>query len=221
MTALDTFVSFRIELPRPYNYAKSMPQNPRPLKFTQKPHSRANFLHRSFTVLCASSPSGDTSKPTGNKEDFVTRVLKENPSQVEPKFLIGEKFYTLKEKQNLSERSDPGIFQILAEKLNLREKSKKGSESQNVSGNVYLKDILREYRGKLYVPEQIFGAEFSEDEEFDKNVKELPKLSGEEFRKYMNSDKVKLLTSKESGYRDFVVDLKDIPGDKRLQRTQW
>ncbi|XWS38213.1 hypothetical protein CRYUN_Cryun19dG0111300 [Craigia yunnanensis] len=49
-----------------------------------------------------------------------------------------------------------------------------------------------------------------------------------DFRKAMKNDKVKLLTSKEvsvvsyvGGYGDFVVDLKDIPGDKSLQRTKW
>lgn len=226
MTAIDSLISFRVELPKPFNYTKSIPKSAKPLKFTRKCQSRTNFLHRSFTVLCELSQPGDTSKPT--EEDFVTRVLKENPSQVEPKYLIGERFYSLKERQNLNEKNDVGIFQSLAEKLNSKENSKKESDNQNVSGSVYLKDILREYKGKLYVPEQVFGHELSEEEEFDKNVKELPKMSIEEFKKYMESDKVKLLTSKGingvafgNGYRDFIVDLKDIPGNKKLQRTKW
>lgn len=226
MTAIHSLISFRVELPKPYNYTKSIPTSAKPLKFTRKCQSRTNFLHRSFTVLCELSQPGDTSKPT--EEDFVTRVLKENPSQVEPKYLIGERFYSLKERQNLSEKNDVGIFQSLAEKLNSKENSKKESDNQNVSGSVYLKDILREYKGKLYVPEQVFGHELSEEEEFDKNVKELPKMSIEEFKKYMESDKVKLLTSRgingmafANGYRDFIVDLKDIPGNKKLQRTKW
>ncbi|KAI6702025.1 hypothetical protein NL676_011161 [Syzygium grande] len=44
----------------------------------------------------------------------------------------------------------------------------------------------------------------------------------------MESDKVKLLTSKEvagistaSGFRDFIVELKEIPGDRSLHRTRW
>lgn len=93
---------------------------------------------------------------------------------------------------------------------------------------VYLKDILREYRGKLYVPEQIFGTKLSEEEEFDKNLEALPRMSFEEFQKAMKSDKVKLLTSQEdngvsyvNGYRDLIVELKEIPGDKRLHRTKW
>ncbi|XP_031280931.1 probable inactive ATP-dependent zinc metalloprotease FTSHI 1, chloroplastic [Pistacia vera] len=226
MTTIDTLISFRINVHKPCNYTKSIPRNCKPLRFARKSQSRTHFLNRSFTVLCESSQSGDTSKPAG--EDFVSRVLKENPSQLEPKYLIGQRLYTLKEKENLSKKNDLGILRSLAEKLNLRVKPEKESGNKNESENVYLKDILREYKGKLYVPEQVFGAELSEEEEFNKNVEDLPKMIIEDFRKYMKCDKVRLLTSKEvggvayaNGYRDFVVDLKEIPGDKSLQRTKW
>ncbi|XP_050943072.1 probable inactive ATP-dependent zinc metalloprotease FTSHI 1, chloroplastic isoform X2 [Cucumis melo] len=53
-------------------------------------------------------------------------------------------------------------------------------------------------------------------------------MSFKDFVKAMESDKVKLLTSKESiatfienRFRDFIVDLKEIPGQKSLQRTRW
>ncbi|KAK0586954.1 hypothetical protein LWI29_015150 [Acer saccharum] len=228
MATIDTLFSHRIHLPKPYNCtSKSIRTNPKSLNLTRKSNSKPNFLHRSFTVLCELSQPGETGKSNG--EDFVTRVLKENPSQVEPKYLVGQKLYTLKEKQNIGRTNDLGVLQILAEKLKLRGESKEVSGNRNESGNVYLKDILREYKGKLYVPEQVFGDELSEEEEFDKNVKELPEMSVEDFRKYMKNDKVKLLTSKEAvngvavmnDYRDFVVDLKEIPGDKSLQRTKW
>lgn len=161
----------------------------------------------------------------------MSRVLKENPSQVEPKYMIGKKLYTLKEKENLNKRFHLGFFEIL-KRLNLKAMSTKiegRNESEVSSEPVYLKDILREYKGKLYVPEQIFGAALSEEEVFDKYIEELPKMSFEDFQKAMRSDKVKLLTSKEEatggpfgyGYRHFVVDLKEIPGDKSLQRTKW
>lgn len=226
MTTIDTLISFRVNVHKPYSYTKSIPRNCIPLKFTRKSQSRIHFLNRSFTVLCELSQSGDTSKPSG--EDFVSRLLKENPSQLEPKYLIGQRLYTLKEKENLSKTKDQGVLRSLAEKLNLSGKPKKESGHKNETENVYLKDLLREYRGKLYVPEQVFGSELSEEEEFHRNVENLPKMSIEDFRKYMKCDQVRLLTSKEvggvayaNGYRDFVVDLKEIPGDKSLQRTKW
>lgn len=175
--------------------------------------------------------TGDTTKP--NEDDFVTRVLKENPSQVEPRYLIGEKFYTLKEKENLSKNPDVGIFNLLVKLLNLKSDSKKVSgevrdQSEVKNESVYLKDILREYRGKLYVPEQVFGSQLSEEEAFEKNFRALPKMSFEDFQKAMKSEKVKLLTWKEitsvsygNGYRDFIVELKEIPGDKSLHKTKW
>lgn len=179
----------------------------------------------------SSSPAGEPGGTTG--DDFVSRVLKENPSQVEPKYLIGDKFYTLKEKERLSKKLNLGVLEILAKRLNLKTQNKEeASEVQNQVSlgrdSVYLKDLLREYKGKLYVPEQIFGTKLSEEEEFDKNLQSLPKMSIEEFRRYMNSDKIKLLTSKEdtglfdgNGYRNFIVDLKEVPGDKSLHRTKW
>ncbi|KAH0771693.1 hypothetical protein KY290_015674 [Solanum tuberosum] len=107
---------------------------------------------------------------------------------------------------------------------------KNGSDEGSLmkSGDVFLKDILREYKGKLYVPEQIFGANLSEEQEFEKNVEDLPKMSLVDFQKYMKFDKIKLLTFKEDSgaslglrSRDFIVELKEMPGEKSLQRTKW
>ncbi|KAK7251442.1 hypothetical protein RIF29_34641 [Crotalaria pallida] len=188
---------------------------------TLKQRFHSNRSRLKFTLRCKSSSSSE--------EDFVSRVLKENPSQVQPKFLVGEKFYTLKEKQDLSKKFNVGLLDVL-KKL----KPKKTSEgSENVEQNkvlgeksdsVYLKDLLKEYKGQLYVPEQVFGKKLSEEEEFDRNLEACPKMSIEEFRKTMSKDKIKLITSKEdkfNGYRDFVVELKEIPGDKSLHTTKW
>lgn len=161
----------------------------------------------------------------------MTRVLKENPSQVEPKYLIGNKLYTLKEKEDLGKKGllNGSVLEIL-KRLNIKGMVKNASDEDSLmkSGDVFLKDILREYKGKLYVPEQIFGANLSEEEEFEKNVEDLPKMSLEDFQKYMKCDKIKLLTFKEDtgaslgfGVRDFVVELKEMPGEKSLQRTKW
>ncbi|CAI0441692.1 unnamed protein product [Linum tenue] len=225
MTSIDTlFSSSSVYLPKPCRASFQCNR-----KLRQRTPS---FLHRSFTVLCAANSSSSNSQPgeTNKRDDFVTRVLKQNPSQIEPRYRIGDKFYSSTEKENLSKSQNSGILELLAKVFNSKAgKPTEGTnESQNGGKDVYLKDILREYKGKLYVPEQIFGAELSEEEEFNKNVEELPRMSLEEFRKAKQSDKVKLVTSKEgtgvsSGnvYRDFVVDLKEIPGEKSLHRTKW
>lgn len=161
----------------------------------------------------------------------MTRVLRENPSQIEPKYLVGNKLYTLKEKEGLREKGFSDRVSEILQGLNLKEwASKVGKESGKEShfdGEVHLKDLLREYKGKLYVPEQVFGANLSEEEEFDKNVKELPQMSYEDFQKYLKNDKVKLVSFKEDsglgnyGFRDFVVDLKEIRGETSLHSTKW
>lgn len=172
-------------------------------------------------MLCKSSSA--TNEP--GSDDFVSRVLKENPSQVQPKYLIGDKLYTLKEKENLRKLSNAGILDVLKRLKSTKPQSKSEnvSEASGERDSVYLKDLLKEYRGKLYVPEQLFGTELSEEEEFNRNVNELPKMSIGEFRKALSKDKIKLITSKGGGglYRDFVVELKKIPGDKSLHTTKW
>jgi len=116
-----------------------------------------------------------------------------------------------------------GILDVLKRLNPTKPQSKSESEVSGERNSVYLKDLLKEYRGKLYVPEQIFGSELSEEEEFNRNVNELPGMSIEEFRKAWSNDKVRLITSKggRGGNRDFVVDLKEIPGDKSLHTTKW
>lgn len=205
------------------------------LNFSANLQKRRSFvLHAlgDFRNSISSSSSQADSNSRAVEGDFVTRVLKENPSQVEPKFLVGNKLYTLKEKENLSKSFDVRISEIL-KRLNLKalvKEQKKNADNQVEndvsSGPVFLKDILKEYKGKLYVPEQIFGVNLSEEEEFDRNLEDLPKMSFADFQKAMKSNKIKLLTSKEvnavsHGYRDFIVDLKEIPGDKKLHRTKW
>ncbi|CAL0313319.1 unnamed protein product [Lupinus luteus] len=189
--------------------------------FKKQFHSNRNrnVLQRSspFTVLCNSKP---------NEDDFVSRVLKENPSQVQPKFLIGEKFYNLKEKQDFGKKSNVGIFDVLKRLKPLRKSDnvEQNKDLEEKKDSVYLKDLLKEYRGNLYVPEHIFGTKLSEEEEFDKNLDSCPKMSIEEFLKALSKDKIKLITSKGdngSYFRDFIVELKEIPGDKSLHTTKW
>ncbi|XP_057966815.1 probable inactive ATP-dependent zinc metalloprotease FTSHI 1, chloroplastic isoform X2 [Malania oleifera] len=209
----------QISRPKPFNFSRNI------ASFPFRKQSRKFSFARPFAVLRKSNSDKDTVK-----EDFVTRVLRENPSQVEPKFLVGDKIYTSKEKENLNKG---GLgFDINALKImklfNLKSITKKQENEVTPSGPVYLKDLLREHKGKLYVPEQVFSVNLSEEEEFDRDLEELPKMSLEDFEKHMQSDKIKSLTSKMStglsygfGYRDFIVELKEIPGDKHLHRTKW
>ncbi|CAN8325730.1 unnamed protein product [Cochlearia groenlandica] len=213
MSSLDTVFSLGLRFPQ--NPNKSLRQQS---NFAARTRFRAPILRRSFTVLCELKPAAS--------DDFVTKVLKENPSQAETRYRVGDKLYNIKERDNLSkgENAD-GAIGFIKRKLDSRNEKEK-SEIREES--VYLSDLLREYKGKLYVPEQVFGPGLSEEEYFEKTVKDLPKMSLEDFQKAMKNDKVKLLTSKEasdvtysSGYRDFIVDLKEIPGVKNLQRTKW
>ncbi|KAG9143519.1 hypothetical protein Leryth_015945 [Lithospermum erythrorhizon] len=207
------------------------------LNLIQK-RSKNLILHPNFKKrlcpLAVFSKQNQNSTPNAEneaKDDFVTRVLRDNPSQVEPKFLIGGKLYTLKEKENLSKiKFDNGLVEVV-KRMDFFKKfgKREGDEVKSVeSSEVFLKDILREHKGKLYVPEQIFGVNLSEEEEFDKNVEELPRMGIEDFEKYVNSDKVKLVTFKEDsgvgigyGVKDFIVELKEIAGERSLHRTKW
>ncbi|KAM5572113.1 hypothetical protein ABKV19_012267 [Rosa sericea] len=226
MASLDILNSPRLYIPKPHSHFKSLAHS-KHLNLIARIQKQPASPRRSLTVLC--SRSGDASKAP--EDDFVTRVLKENPSQVEPRYLIGEKFFTLKEKESLSKKSNVGFAEFLAKRLNFKkaELKKQSGEAQSGSGvkkneeAVFLNDILREYKGKLYVPEQIFGTELPEEDEFEKSLEELPKMSFEDFQKAMKNDKVDLLTSKGASYgsRDFIVDLKEIPGEKSLHRTKW
>ncbi|OAY68768.1 hypothetical protein ACMD2_09736, partial [Ananas comosus] len=189
-------------------------------------------LRRSLVVSLKLDENRDGGAPSG--DDFVTRVLRENPTQVEPKFLVGDRLLTLREKQLSTKASDFSLKQfvkrLLGESFTKKEGDEGGGGSKRGDGSkpVHLNDILREFKGKLYVPEEVFKENLSEEEEFERNLKELPLMSFEDFQKHLKAGKVKLLTSKstagsplEIGYRDFIVDLEEIPGDKSIQKTKW
>lgn len=147
--------------------------------------------------------------------------------------MVGDRFLTLREKQRSGKAPDFRVFQLLKRLLGESGVKMEGDEGGGgkegeASSPVYLKDILREFRGKLYVPEEVFKKNLSEEEEFDRNLTELPAMRFEDFQKQLKAGKIKLLTSRsevgsppDTGYRDFVVDLKEIPGDKSIQKTKW
>ncbi|GAB2296512.1 Probable inactive ATP-dependent zinc metalloprotease FTSHI 1, chloroplastic [Dionaea muscipula] len=194
-------------------------------------HKHNVLTFQSLPILCKSSSGSSNRGTAANEEDFVARVLRENPSQVEPKVRIGDKVLTMREAENLNNQGlnfDFGALEILR-RLDLKAKrSNEVSEGSSLEGGngVHLKDILRKYRGKLYVPEQMFGAILSEAEEFDENLETLPKMSYEELASFLKNEKVKLLTAKEGsrvvsgkGVRDFIVELKETPG--AIGPTKW
>lgn len=189
---------------------------------------RASFVNPSCSIFRRSNSEVNSEADTNAKEDFVTRVLKENPSQVEPRYLIEDRFYTASEKEKLKRNADSGLLEILRNWPLIKTLTKDADENKTVTEDeletVRLKDLLREHKGKLYVPEQVFAKNLPEEEEFDKEFENLPRFSYEDFQKYMKFEKVKLIIFKEDksyGSRDFIVELKSIPGDKNLQQTKW
>lgn len=93
---------------------------------------------------------------------------------------------------------------------------------------VYISELLREYKGNLYVPEEAFMKPVSELEEFNWNLENLPEMSVDQFLKAVKANQVKLLTSRgistlggSFAHWDFVVELNPIPGESSLQRRKW
>lgn len=173
-------------------------------------------------------------------EDYVSRLLRERPSQVEPKYLIGDELYTLREKQRLEtplwkravETVQNRFAKVGSETPSQPEDEipvpSKKSDANERQKQVFLSDLLREYRGNLYVPEEAFSGHVSELEEFNRLLDVLPEMTFESFLKAMNAQQVEMLTSRghasprgEFVYYDFIVDLKSIPGEQHLQRRHW
>ncbi|KAL8138811.1 hypothetical protein V2J09_004812 [Rumex salicifolius] len=250
MYAINTLPSGRVYRPimfsnlhRPYTISIPAGRNSTNHVFFRSRNPRTLLSRPNFAIVSDSRASSSaTNGSAGSDNDFVSRVLKENPSQVEPKFQVGGKVYTLQEREKMKRYFDYGAFQVLR-RLKQREKvesesSKEVSEADEgakleggnglgEADNVYLKDILREYRGQLYVPDRIFEPNLSEEDVFDQNFEAFPRMSYDEFTRYSKSDQIKLLSFKEGGllegvgFRDFIVELKEQPGDKRLYLTKW
>ncbi|KAD2394491.1 hypothetical protein E3N88_41468 [Mikania micrantha] len=154
---------------------------------------------------------------TSVQDDFVTRVLKENPSQVEPKYKVGDKLYTLKEKENLGKKGYDGNGALeIIKRLNLKGlKDNRSRDGVDYSQDVHLNDILRKFKGKLYVPEQIFVEELSEEAEFDREFELLPRMSFDDLQKTVRTNMIKFMTFKDDDkvayvHKDLIVELKEI-----------
>lgn len=187
------------------------------VNFTQYRRNARPFFRQPYALFRKSGADKSSDGSVNSaQEDFVSRVLKQNPSQVEPKFLIGDKFYSLEERLHLKKEKGDDVFEV-------KERREDGKRVD--FGDVKLKDMLRDFRGKLYVPEQVFEEQLSEEEEFDRSFLLLPKIEFKEFEKAMRTDKIKLLTFKDDisnqEHYDFILEFKEIPGIKSLHRTKW
>ncbi|MCO5611198.1 hypothetical protein L7F22_065448 [Adiantum nelumboides] len=176
--------------------------------------------------------------------DFATEVLKSTPSQVEPRYLIDGKLYTSREKEMLRESPVRSFVSALklenvvtfaksnkeAPQQEFTKPSQEVAEEDHSSQSkklVYLSDLLREYKGELYVPEEAFVRSSSDLDTFQREIEVLPIMKGDDFLMAVKANQVNLVTSKAAlgpgkfVYRDFIVSLNHIPGEEELHQTKW
>nr|PNR33783.1 hypothetical protein PHYPA_023599 [Physcomitrium patens] len=187
----------------------------------------------------------------GNEEeDYITKLLTETPSQVESKYLVGDRLYTLKELRKAEapiwiSTTDALWGNVVQPLLESRQSEENDvvesavvlppsdvipdiakSEVQPPS-SVYLNDLLRGFKGNLYVPEEVFEGQTDEVEEYSRQLETLPEISFEEFLKAARAGEVSMLASRgvttpeyRHAYYDFLVELKAVPGDQTWQARE-
>ncbi|KAD2394496.1 hypothetical protein E3N88_41473 [Mikania micrantha] len=108
-----------------------------------------------------------------------------------------------------------GALEII-KRLNLKGlKDNRSRDGVDYSQDVHLNDILRKFKGKLYVPEQIFVEELSEEAEFDREFELLPRMSFDDLQKTVRTNMIKFMTFKDDDkvayvHKDLIVELKEI-----------
>ncbi|KAG6469439.1 hypothetical protein ZIOFF_074156 [Zingiber officinale] len=65
----------------------------------------------------------------------------------------------------------------------LEEREGGGGKKGESENPVHLKALLREFKGKLHAPEEVFKDNLFEEEEFERNSEELPWMSFKDFQK--------------------------------------
>ncbi|XP_024522811.1 probable inactive ATP-dependent zinc metalloprotease FTSHI 1, chloroplastic [Selaginella moellendorffii] len=158
-------------------------------------------------------------------DDFMTQILRENPSRVERKCLSGDRMLSLKEwrlqRVPLWSKLLAKIEPLVEKAREVRPQEKKTPEttSQAAKGrSVFLPDLLRAYKGNLYVPEEIFMGHVAEAEEFAREFAELPVMIFQDFVNVMQSDQVAQIKSKGT---QFIVELKELSGERSAQAQKW
>ncbi|XP_024360822.1 probable inactive ATP-dependent zinc metalloprotease FTSHI 1, chloroplastic [Physcomitrium patens] len=187
----------------------------------------------------------------GEGEDYISKLLTETPSQVESKYLVGDTLYTLKE---LREAETPiwravtdalwgTVVQPLLERRQyVKEDAVELAEippptegvpataktKELASSRVYLNDLLRGFKGNLYVPEEVFESQTDEFKEYSRQLESLPEMSFEEFLRAARAGEINFLVSRgvktpegKHAYYDFLVELKPVPGELTLQARKW
>ncbi|GJP62564.1 hypothetical protein CLOP_g19614 [Closterium sp. NIES-67] len=93
---------------------------------------------------------------------------------------------------------------------------------------VYLKDLLREFKGELVVPEEAFAPRVVETTAFERALAGAPPMSAAEFLGFAEKKQVALVTSRglkrrdgRFEYWDVLVELKEVPGEPALQTNTW
>jgi hypothetical protein len=169
----------------------------------------------------------------GEDEDYITKLLSETPSQVESKYLVGDRFYTLKELRKAEEPVWKGatdavwanVVQPLLERRRAAEEDVvPPPEGEKPRDSVYLNDLLRGFQGNLYVPEEVFESRTDELEDYAQQLESLPEMSFEEFLRAARAREIEMLVSRgvttpegKHEYYDFLVELKRVPGEPDLQ----
>lgn len=176
--------------------------------------------------------------------DFATQVLKSIPCQVESKYLVDGELLTLREKElrrvspwkrfisSLKRHSLERLANSSAEVPQKEpgepvQEATKEEQSSHTKKTVYLSDLLREYKGELYVPEEVFVRSTSDLDAFERELEVLPIMKGEDFLRAVKANQVNMVTSKGAlgpgkfVYRDFVVILNPVPGEEELHQTRW
>ncbi|KAL9230945.1 hypothetical protein vseg_006228 [Gypsophila vaccaria] len=170
---------------------------------------------RTRWVSCSCKSSGSEAE-----DDFITRTLKQNPSQVEPRFKFRDTVYSLTQRQNV--HSSPSPFHHLLNTLHPPTAADDDvldpTPTPTPNSPVYLNDILREFRGKLYVPHHMFAPTLSQEDSFVRHFNALPQLSYHDFLNFLRTHKVHSLTLMESpnAASRFIVHLKPTPNHLHL-----
>uniref|UniRef100_A0A0C9RJ12 TSA: Wollemia nobilis Ref_Wollemi_Transcript_15166_3734 transcribed RNA sequence n=1 Tax=Wollemia nobilis TaxID=56998 RepID=A0A0C9RJ12_9CONI len=179
-------------------------------------------------------------KQAQQKEEEQGGFTEVTDKEASSKFMyIEDELLTSKEKEGLGSlfvKRFIKALDVLISKLALKDsqEAQKRVEKQRryrrvteeaSSKPVYLKDLLRQYKGELYVPEEAFKFHASEFDEFHKSLETLPQMTIEDFCKAARANQVEMVTSRarwgNNQYHDFIVELKEDPGEQSLQRKKW
>eukprot|EP00252_Welwitschia_mirabilis_P004662 TRINITY_DN1495_c0_g1_i1.p1 TRINITY_DN1495_c0_g1~~TRINITY_DN1495_c0_g1_i1.p1 ORF type:complete len:973 (+),score=228.50 TRINITY_DN1495_c0_g1_i1:371-3289(+) len=249
----------------PLNFAGSINQGLCPIRYKRPRNSRQCYrlLHREnystivpgllmsrrerltkgklvISVNAVSDSGQCPGQSMDNSEDFISRVLRTNPAELEIFDVKDGNLYTRPVKR--SDRSSvsrptgegdktKGVldqvinkFRHIVKKVPRQETDAviKTESKREDAKPVYLEDLLRQHRGQLYVPEEAFKFRVPDTDEFNTNFESLTQMSKEEFLKAAKKNQIKMLTSRTvlsldrvPKYHNFIVEFKDPTKEKR------